>query len=156
MGFIDRLLSPFKPPERMDPDFGRLLYMHIARDPAKSYWEAEWLFPPTGTRIAIGLPGTKEGGPLPEARVFYLATVPRFAEILARVRPALDRVFTRWLSRPLPADLWSELKLAGIGLEDPRTTPMEWDVSFETTGTKWLGITVPFVGEEPGDAVVDT
>ena len=45
----------------MDPDFGRLLYMHIAPDPAKSYWEAEWLFPPTGTRIAIGLPGTKEG-----------------------------------------------------------------------------------------------
>ncbi len=28
MGLFDRLLL-FKPPERMDPDFGRLLYMHI-------------------------------------------------------------------------------------------------------------------------------
>jgi hypothetical protein len=156
MGLMSRLLSPFKPPERIDPDFGRLLYMHIARDPAKSYWEGEWLFPPTGTRIAIGLLGTREDGPLPESRAFYLATIPRFEEILEQVRPALERVFSEWLSRPLPANVWVELKLSGIGLEDPRATPLEWDVSFETTGSKWLGITVPFVGEEPEDAVVDT
>jgi hypothetical protein len=31
-----------------------------------------------------------------------------------------------------------------------------WDVGFETTGEKWLGITIPFVGDRPQDPVVDT
>ncbi len=62
-------LAPFR---RAEPGAwagrgGRLLYMHIKRDPAKSYWEGEWVFPPTVTTISIGLPGAKEG-PSPESR----------------------------------------------------------------------------------------
>jgi len=34
--------------------------------------------------------------------------------------------------------------------------PITWDVMFETTGEKWLAITVPFVGDSPQDPVVDT
>jgi hypothetical protein len=42
--------------------------------------------------------------------------------------------------------MFFELKLAGFGLEDPKATPVEWDIAFETTGDNWLGITVSFIG----------
>ena len=155
MGLFDRVLSRFRPPTLDDPDFGRLLYMHIARDPSRSYWECEWAFPPTGTRISIGLPGSREG-PWPESRAFFLALEPEFNRIIQRVRPALDRVFREWLDRPLSHDMWQDVKLAGFGVEDPRETPAQWDVAFETTGAKWLGITVPILGDQVQEAIVDT
>jgi hypothetical protein len=100
-------------------------------------------------------PPTLEG-PWPESRVFFLALVPEFNRIIERVRPAVDRVFREWLDRPLNGDLWQDVKLAGFGVEDPRGTPPQWDVAFEATGAKWLGITVPIVGDQVQEAVVDT
>jgi hypothetical protein len=44
----------------------------------------------------------------------------------------------------------------GFALEDEKTMPLHWDVSFETTGNKWLGITVPFVGDTVQKTVMDT
>jgi len=48
------------------------------------------------------------------------------------------------------------MKLAGFGVEDMSGSPPRWDISFETTGDKWLGITIPFTGDVPQDPVVDT
>lgn len=152
---LERLLAPFRPPTMADPIFGRLLFMYISRDPSKSYWECEWTFPATGTCISIRLPGTTDG-PYPESRAFYLALVPEFDRILAQVRPVLDGVFREWLNRPLSDDLWQDVTLAGFGIDDPREMPRQWDVAFETTTPKWLGITVPFIGDHPQEAVVDT
>jgi hypothetical protein len=67
---------------------GPLLFMYIPRDPSKSYWEGEWLFPPTGTKIAIGLPGSVEG-PVDAGRRFYLVPPARFEEIVRRAQPSL-------------------------------------------------------------------
>ena len=155
MGWMDHVLAPFRPRRLDDPTFGRLLYMHVRRDPSKSYWEGEWLFPPTQTRIFVGLPGG-ETGPTPAARAFFLALPARFEAIVNAVRPPLDEVFRRWLRRPIGEDLWTDVQLTGFGVEDPSATPPEWDVSFETTGEKWLGITVPFIGVVAQEAVVDT
>lgn len=47
------------------------------------------------------------------------------------------------------------LKLSGFGLEDASQQPVRWDLSFETMGEKWLGITIPFVGDPAGEAIVD-
>ena len=155
MGLLDRVLAPFRPPSMDDPTFGRLLFMRIKRDPSKSYWEGEWLFPPTATRVAIALPGG-DAGPTPEGRAFYSGLEPRFEEIMAAVQPQLDKVFRDWLKRPLSEHLWTDVKLAGFGVEDPSASPLEWDVAFETTGEKWLGITIPFVGDLAQEPVVDT
>ena len=155
MGWLDRMLAPFRPRRMDDPEFGSLLYMHVRRDPSKSYWEGEWVFPPTGTRIFVGLPGG-EAGPTSEGRAFYLGLPSRFDAILSAARPRLDEVFRSWLQRPLGEDLWSDVQLAGFGVEDPNATPLEWDVAFETTGKKWLGVTVPFIGAVAQEPVVDT
>jgi hypothetical protein len=52
--------------------------------------------------------------------------------------------------------VWSDVKLAGFGVEDPRERPVSWQMYFETTGKKWLGIVIPFEDDTPGTAVVDT
>jgi hypothetical protein len=153
-GLIDRLKLRFRPPRLDDPEFGSLLFMYVANDPGRSYWEAEWLFPPVGYSVSIGLPGGASG-PLPESRSFLLSRVGEFDRTMRVVRPLLDAVFREWLRRPLEPDTWADVKLAGVGLEDPRAEPVEWDVAFETTGERWLGITVPFVGNSPQDPVVD-
>ncbi len=131
--------------------------MFISRNPEASYWESEWNFPKTGTCVSIALPGD-ESGPFPESREFYFALPAKFDEIMNKARPKVaavfrDPVLREWFNSE---DFSSELKLTGFGLEDARATPIKWDVSFETMGDKWLGITIPFVGDIPQDAIVDT
>ena len=155
MGLLDKLKCMFSPLKISDPDFGELLFMSMRNSPDLSYWECEWRFPNTDTSISIALPGG-EDGPLPESREFYLGLLSRFDDILQRARPKLDKAFSEWLEVELPADLFSELKLAGFGVENPKAETIEWDISFETTGDKWLGIIIPFKGDTAQDAVVDT
>jgi hypothetical protein len=141
------------PPRLTDPDFGNLLFMYMPR--GSSYWECEWTFPRTGTAISISLPGD-ESGPLPESRQFYLKLSGRFDEIIALVRPRLAEVLKSWQHQDLPDNIFTVLRLSGFGLEDPTIQSVEWDVMFETVGEKWLAITIPFKGETPGQAIVDT
>ena len=155
MGILKNLKLRFSPPRITDPDFGRLLFMFIPNAPERSYWECEWKFPTTGTEISIGLPGG-ESGPLPVARQFYLSLPGRFEQILAAARPQLQEVFRTWLQQDLPQDIFTVVKLAGFGLDDARAQPVQWDISFETTGDKWLGIIIPFVGDTAQKATVDT
>ena len=155
MGLLDRLRLRFSPPRITDADFGHLLFMYIPNAPERSYWEGEWLFPGTQSVISIGLPGD-ERGPLLESRQFYLDLPGRFEGILAAARPRLAEVFRSWLQQELPEDIFTAVKLAGFGVEDPRARPLEWDMSFETTGPKWLGIVIPFRDDTPQEAVVDT
>ena len=75
--------------------------------------------------------------------------------MMALCRPQLEKVFNEWLGQSLPEDTFRVLKLSGFDLEDPKQRPVRWDVSFETTGEKWLGITIPFVGDTVGEATVD-
>jgi hypothetical protein len=60
------------------------------------------------------------------------------------------------MERPLSADLWQDVRLAGFGVADLGSVPRTWEVTFETRGDKWPGVTIPFVGELPQDPVVDT
>ncbi len=155
MRLFHNLKLRFSPPRIDDPDFGSLLFMYISNAPERSYWEGEWIFPTTGTPVAIGLDGD-ESGPLPEARQFYLGLPSRFEQILTAARPELQKVFRERLQQDLPQHMFSAVKLAGFGLENPKANPLRWDISFETTGDKWLGIVIPFEGDTPQEAVVDT
>jgi hypothetical protein len=132
-----------------------MIFMYIASNPSRSYWECEWTFPVTKTDISISLPGDLSG-PLPEARHFYLSLPKKYDQIIAAARPSLQEVFRTWLDRDLPEHIDSELKLAGFGIDDPKANPLSWDISFETTGEKWLGIIVPFIGDRALKATVDT
>lgn len=155
MGFFHNLKLQFAPPKKIDPDFGPIRFMHISNHPERSYWECEWLFPKTGTKVFVALPGD-ESGPKKEGRDFYLGLVSRFDSILERARPKLAEVSSEWLSAPLPADMFTVVKLSGFDVEEIGAQPLNWSVSFETTGEKWLGIEIPFIGEEAQRATVDT
>jgi hypothetical protein len=138
-----------------DPDFGKLVFMHISKFPERSYWECGWTFPKTGTVVWIVLRGG-ESGPMPEARRFYLSLPDRFEQILVSCRPRLEQVFKDWERPQLPEDIFSVVELTGFGLEDPTEQPVRWDVGFETRGDDWLGITIPFANDVAMEAVVDT
>jgi len=155
MGFLRNLRLWLRPPRVSDPDFGNLLFMHISKHPERSYWECEWKFPNTGINVFIALRGD-ESGPTEESRQFYLGLPQRFEWVMAECRPRLEGVFKEWLNRSLPTDIFSVLKLSGFELEDPTQHPVHWDVSFETIGDPWLGITVPFVDETSTRAIVDS
>ena len=154
-GFFESLRLRLKPLRREDPDFGPLVFVYIANAPERSYWEAEWLFPPVGYPVSIGLDGDQTG-PSREARAFYLSRVSEFDRILQEARPQLEKVAREWLDRPLAESLWDDVKLAGFGTDDLKATPPTWEVSFETTGRRWLGITIPMVGDRAQEALVDT
>ena len=129
--------------------------MHVENYPERSYWEGEWRLPGLGCLVGIYLRGG-EDGPGEDARSFYLKLPERMEQILQRCRPPLASVFRQWLSRDLPEDMFSEVKLTGFGVDDPNGHPLLWNVSFETTGEKWLGIEIPFVDDVAGEAQVDT
>ena len=155
MSLLHNLKLRFKPPRIADPDFGALLFMFIPNFPERSYWECEWTFPNTGSVISIGIPGGEEG-PSSAARQFYLDLPGRFEEILEAARPRIVEVFRTCLEQDLPQDIFTVVKLSGFGLEDVKSRPLQWNISFETTGKKWLGIVVPFVGDTAQQAIVDT
>jgi hypothetical protein len=154
MEILHHLRLRFSPPRIADPQFGNLLFMFIRNAPKLSYWECEWEFPITGEVVSISLPG-EESGPSDGAREFYLSLPARYEQILAAARPRLEEVFKTHLRQTLPDDFSTVLKLAGFGLDDVKP-PFHWDISFETTGDKWLGITIPFIGDTAETAVVDT
>jgi hypothetical protein len=155
MNILKSLKLQFRPPKIDDPDFGQLTFMYISNHPERSYWEAEWSFPPTRTPVAIALDGD-ESGPRPETREWHLALPSRFDEIVQLAKPELAKVLKSWLELELPEDIFTVVKLSGFDLEDPRAEPVSWGVSFETTGDKWIGITIPFVGNVAKEPVVDT
>jgi len=155
VGMLHNLKLWVSPPKMSDPDFGPLIFMHMSKAPERSYWEGEWKFPGTGTPVFIALRGG-ENGPTQEAREFYLELPRRFEQIVRLCQPRLEQVFRDWLGQSLPTDIFSVLKLSGFDVEDPTQHPPQWNVSFETTGDKWLSITVPFVAEVAMEAEVDT
>jgi hypothetical protein len=155
MRFLHNLKLWLSPPRMADPDFGKLTFMHIGKHPERSYWECEWTFPPTGTVVGITLHGG-ERGPDHEARQFYLGLPARFDSILKACRPRLEQVFRQWRHQRLPDDIFTAVKLASFGVENPQEEPVRWDVGFETTDDDWLAITIPFVGDMPSEPVVDT
>jgi hypothetical protein len=157
MGFLHNLKLQFTPPRLVDPDFGNLRFMYISKHPERSYWECEWEFPKTKTKVFIPLPGD-ENGPTQKGRAFYLGLVDRYETLLLRLRPKLEEVFSKWLKQPLPADISEVVSLSGFDVEDFDAIPMQWSLSFETKGDKWLGIQIFFVGDEPlpQRATVDT
>jgi hypothetical protein len=155
MSFLHNMKLWLSPPKIVDPVFGRLVFMHMEKRPERSYWEGEWAMPGAKCPVEISLPGG-ENGPSEDSRRFYLGLPDRIEQILDRCRPPLSRVFREWLDTDLPSDMFSALKLTGFDVDDPQKRPLQWSVWFETTGDKWLGITIPFDGEIAGDAEVDT
>ncbi len=155
MNILKSLKLQFRPPKIDDPDFGQLTFMYISNHPERSYWEAEWNFRPTGTPVAIALDGD-ESGPKLVTREWHLGLPTRFDRIVALAKPELAKVFQSWLKQDLPEDIFTVVKLSGFGVEDPEAQPVAWDVSFETTGDTWLGITIPFEGDQAKEATVDT
>ncbi|HMH15759.1 MAG TPA: hypothetical protein VK578_21845 [Edaphobacter sp.] len=143
------------PPKIVDPVFGKLTFMHISKHPERSYWEGEWKLPGSDYSVEVFLRGG-EDGPREDSRNFYVNLPNRIQQILEQCRSPLAKVFREWLNREMPKDIFSELKLASFGVDDPDGRPLLWSVSFETTGEKWLGITIPFVDDVAGDAEIDT
>jgi len=154
MSFLRGLKLWLFPLKMTDPDFGKLVYMHISKWPERYYWECEWKFPATGTQVVITLQGN-EAGPSPESRRFYLALPGRLHEILAASRPSLEKVYKNELGEPTPKDIFSAFQLTGFGIQDPNRQPVLWDVSFELTGDKYLGISIPFTGDSAMEPEVD-
>src|SRR5215510_14088562 len=143
MTLLKSLKLWFSSPKLTDPDFGAMTFMYLEQHPERSYWEAEWLFPVTGNRVAIALAGD-ETGPSGKSREWYLDLPSRFSGILELTRPQLARVFRSWRDEELPEDIFTVVVLAGFGVEDLSARPLRWDVSFETINGKWLGIVIPF------------
>ena len=155
MGLFRSIWLQFCPLKMDDADFGKLLYIYISNDPKQSYWEGQWQFPPTGTVISISLPGD-ESGPYDEARKFYLEMIPKYENLIELARPQLIAVFKQWFKKELPKNIFTDLKLSGCNLIEARVRPVCWELSFETTGNRWLGITIPFEDESAKEAIVDT
>ena len=155
MGFLHNMKLWLSPPKIVDPVFGELIFMHIEKHPERSYWEGNWKMPESDHSVGISLSGGEEG-PSEDSRRFYLNLSDRIEQIIELCRPSLDKVFREWLNRDMPDDILSELKLTGFDVDDPNEHPLRWSVWFETNGEKWLGITIPFVGDAAGDAEVDT
>jgi hypothetical protein len=152
MNLFRSLKLRFPPPQLTDLEFREFLFMYIANAPERAYWECEWRFPIGNNVVSIGIPGDKSGTD-PKARGFLLALPARFENILIACRPQLQSIFAQWLPIDLPSDIFSKVKPAGFELEDANEIPIEWDIAFETTGKKWSGITIPFVGEVAQPAV---
>jgi hypothetical protein len=79
----------------------------------------------------------------------------RYQEILTATRPKLEQVYKDELGEPLPEDIFTTLKVTGFGVRDLSEQPVRWDVSFKSTGDKYLGVSIPFAGNTAMEPEVD-
>jgi hypothetical protein len=68
----------------------------------------------------------------------------------------LAKAWRVWYEAELPEDIFDCLRLSSFQVEDPDARPLRWDVMFETTGEKWLAMSIPFIDDVPQKAVVDS
>ena len=118
VNILESLRLRFRPPRLDDRSFGPLVFMYIPNDPDNSYWEAEWLFPPTGSRVSISLPGGIDR-PGAESRDFMLSRGREFDQIMELARPKLAEVLRSYLSRPLFDDILRKLLRVRFGRGGP-------------------------------------
>ena len=143
-------------PRIMDPDLGELVFNFVKHNPANSYWQGQIPFEPTSDIISVALPGDING-PDEKARQFVLAAGKRFRRIHQLVKPKLRAALQQWVSKDVPENLFSMVKLASIDITDVSNEPADWELSFETKpGFRWCFISIRFEGNIPLDAVVDT
>ena len=57
--------------------------------------------------------------------------------------------------RPEPYISLSSGHVSGHWVKDPNEQPVRWDVSFQATGDKHLGVLIPFVGNAAMEPEVD-
>jgi hypothetical protein len=155
MDFLHNLKLRFSRIRIHDSDLGEMFFIFVSNAPERSYWEGQWTLPSTGTLVEVSLPGG-ETGPLLSAKEFIFGLPDRFEQIFAAARPKLEQVFQRSLRQELPVNMSTAVKLCGIGVENPEGRPIHWDIYFETTGPRLLGITIPFVDDVAQDAVVES
>jgi hypothetical protein len=157
MSLVKSLRMLFFPPKIVDPVFGKMRFMYISSNPTRSYWECEdWLFPPTNSRIGLSLDGG-EDGPKEEFRQFYLNLVPRFESLVRIARPSIEKGYAQFVEKRLPEDLFEALRFTAFHIEKMDGKNTEWNMMFETRSDDyWYAFTIPFVGDTPGEAIVDS
>jgi len=131
VSILSKLFGKFEDIKMQDPDFGEMTFMEVAEHPERSYWEGEWRYPPTGTRIGVFIPGDASGL-MGEARAFIMQKQHEWDKIISAVFPKLFPEYTEWAKRALSADILSDLDLASISVELPIVLPITWEISFET------------------------
>ena len=139
----------FKPsPRRVveDPVFGRLLYMHIKRDPSRSYWEGGGVFAPTGAQIEYFV-NADEGGPGEGQRALYRQIAARWPELREVARRMLAENHREQFGSAL-ADVWEVYAFASVSIPVDESPEMEWELTFESKDDGHL-YTVEMTGWRP-------
>jgi hypothetical protein len=111
--------------------------------------------PPTKTDIAIALEGD-ENGPKEESRKWHLDLVPRYKSILELSQPSIVSVLQKWKIDYTSDAVYNSVNLTGFSVGDLNEHPQKWSISFETTGKRWICITIPFIDNVAQDVIVDT
>lgn len=133
-----------------DPVLGPLAchVMHGAHQ-----WVGEWVWPPTGRTIEIGLPGTPTE-PSPMARALLLAMQAQAEVVMEAARPSL-RAWRASLRRPAHVDPFSVMSVVGMWIDQLDET-QPWSLDIDSPEGIGHGIELYFAGLQVTHMQVDS
>lgn len=148
------LFDIFKKPIIIEDDFfGRLKFMKM-KNAEKNYFEGKGLFEPTGKEIELFINGS-EKGPDQKQKEFYSWLQRNFKELAFKATPLIEDEFRNWKEDFKIKDFDKEFSLVALTIPSQETTPIEWNMSFETIHDENHQVTIEFLGNEPKEVLID-
>lgn len=132
MELVRKFVSIFRPFEREDPFFGKLVYMDMGSKKL-SYWEARKLFHPTGESIELFI-----DAPAPKAlpselqRAFYQRVESKYTDLVESALPHIRSSYREYNESPMTVALEQEFFLSSITIPLNPIERAEWELSFES------------------------
>ncbi|MFD0740138.1 hypothetical protein ACFQZQ_12715 [Lysobacter koreensis] len=159
MSFWKKLVGAHNPPPKVsDPDFGPITFDGPYGNGDVGIWQmdSEWEVPEHFAKVGCSsIPGTA-AGPYELSRIFLLEKARDYPAIWARLHDQLASIRDKWAAQDSSVPLNQSFFISSLGLDPNPADPPLWNVSFESTGKRWLFVTFNMQGNEIVGHTVDT
>lgn len=152
MGFRDFFFG--KTVKIGDAFFGEMVFVEIANDPLKNYFECERYFRPGGEKIGLSITGSLSG-PTQRQKDFFTQVENDYSLLIPRLVRIIEREFGAWMASPFIKDFAKEFKPGYLSIPTCEEQPVEWEIAFDTVHDVNHTVTVGLLGYEPQYVQVD-
>ncbi|RYE88978.1 MAG: hypothetical protein EOO37_05850 [Cytophagaceae bacterium] len=143
-----------KRPQIEDGFFGTMLFMEDSKDPAKSYFECQRYFRPSGENIGLSVTGPLSG-PTQRQKDFFNQVETNYPLLVDKLMPIIEERFGAWMPLPVIKAFAREFKLGYFLIPTREEQPMAWEITFDTVHDLNHIVTVGMLDYEPQYVRID-
>lgn len=148
------LFNLFKKSKVIHDDFFGALRHLKPKDQSKNFFSDCGVFLPTGLVVGYTIVADVSG-PTFQQRDFYKKLQQHFDVYLDKMKPLLENEFKNWKEDFIISDFNKEFSLISVTIPKLDTSPVLWNMSFDTIHDSNHQFTVNFIDDNPERVSID-